>query len=186
MVLQYGYVTLFVVAFPLVPCLALLNNTLELHVDAHKLCYDRRKPSPHSADSIGKWYFFLNVLSKISVITNTMLICFTSSFLEHRTTAAKFIIFVTVEHAMLLAKQIVEDSVPDAEQFVLTLEERFRETASKLFLEIAEDDDDNLEEVAEAVDLTIHKNDFKFGRQVVMSQKGEALGGVVQGAKLVV
>ena len=99
--------------------------------------------------------------------------------------ALVFIIFVTVEHAMLLAKQIVEDSVPDAEAYVMTLEERFRESASKLFLEIAEDDDDDLEEVAEAVDLTVHSNAFRFGSQVP-SQNGDALGGKIQGARLVV
>ena len=86
---------------------------------------------------------------------------------------------------MLLAKQIVEDSVPDAEAYVMTLEERFRESASKLFLEIAEDDDDDLEEVAEAVDLTVHSNAFRFGSQVP-SQNGDALGGKIQGARLVV
>lgn len=37
MVIQYGFINLFVVAFPLAPALALLNNILEVHVDAVKV-----------------------------------------------------------------------------------------------------------------------------------------------------
>ncbi|RHY31801.1 hypothetical protein DYB32_003155 [Aphanomyces invadans] len=37
MVIQYGFVTLFVVAFPLTPVMALANNILEIHVDAFKV-----------------------------------------------------------------------------------------------------------------------------------------------------
>jgi hypothetical protein len=37
MVIQYGFINLFVVAFPLAPLMALLNNVLEVHVDAVKV-----------------------------------------------------------------------------------------------------------------------------------------------------
>ena len=36
MVLQYGFVTLFVSAFPLAPLFALLNNLIEIRLDAYK------------------------------------------------------------------------------------------------------------------------------------------------------
>lgn len=44
MVIQYGFITLFVVAFPLTPLLALANNIAEVHVDSVKvrlLCHCR-------------------------------------------------------------------------------------------------------------------------------------------------
>lgn len=37
LVIQYGFVILFVVAFPLIPLLALVNNVLEVHVDSVKV-----------------------------------------------------------------------------------------------------------------------------------------------------
>jgi anoctamin-1 len=37
LVLQYGFVTIFVAAFPLAPFFALLNNMLEMRLDAKKL-----------------------------------------------------------------------------------------------------------------------------------------------------
>ncbi|XP_076340392.1 anoctamin-7-like isoform X2 [Tachypleus tridentatus] len=36
MVLQFGFVTIFVVAFPLAPLFALLNNITEIRLDARK------------------------------------------------------------------------------------------------------------------------------------------------------
>ncbi|KAE8749817.1 hypothetical protein FOCC_FOCC003555 [Frankliniella occidentalis] len=37
MVLQFGFITIFVAAFPLAPLFALLNNWVEIRLDAHKL-----------------------------------------------------------------------------------------------------------------------------------------------------
>ena len=43
-VLQYGFVTMFVAGFPLAPFFALINNIIEIRVDAynyvHNLRYD--------------------------------------------------------------------------------------------------------------------------------------------------
>jgi hypothetical protein len=38
MVIQFGYCTLFVAAFPLAPLMAVVNNAIESRVDAWKLC----------------------------------------------------------------------------------------------------------------------------------------------------
>lgn len=48
-----GYTTMFVVANPLVPFLALVNNLIEIRVDASKLCYLTQRPQPRSASGIG-------------------------------------------------------------------------------------------------------------------------------------
>jgi hypothetical protein len=44
---------MFVVANPLVPFLALVNNLIEIRVDASKLCYLTQRPQPRSASGIG-------------------------------------------------------------------------------------------------------------------------------------
>lgn len=59
MIDQFGFVTLFFVAFPLGPGLAFLNNLVEPRVDAFKLCFNFRRAEPKLANGIGTWHYFL-------------------------------------------------------------------------------------------------------------------------------
>ena len=45
MVLQFGFITIFVAAFPLAPLFALLNNWVEIRLDAQKFVRDTRSVS---------------------------------------------------------------------------------------------------------------------------------------------
>ena len=55
MVIQYGFITIFVSAFPLAPLFALLNNVFELRLDAKKLLVLHRRPVAHRVRDIGVW-----------------------------------------------------------------------------------------------------------------------------------
>ncbi|XP_055600818.1 anoctamin-1 isoform X2 [Uranotaenia lowii] len=81
MVLQYGFVTIFVAAFPLAPVFALLNNILEMRLDAKKLLTFYRRPVSQRVRDIGIWYRILDSIGKLSVITNGFIIAFTSDFI---------------------------------------------------------------------------------------------------------
>ncbi|XP_076270486.1 anoctamin 1 isoform X2 [Rhynchophorus ferrugineus] len=81
MVLQYGFVTIFVAAFPLAPFFALLNNVLEMRLDAKKLLTFYRRPVSQRVSDIGIWYRILDSIGKLSVITNGFIIAFTSDFI---------------------------------------------------------------------------------------------------------
>ncbi|KAL4720493.1 hypothetical protein ACJJTC_013306, partial [Scirpophaga incertulas] len=81
MVLQYGFVTIFVAAFPLAPLFALINNVLEMRLDARKLLTCYRRPVPQRVTDIGVWYRILDSIGKLSVITNGFIIAFTSEFI---------------------------------------------------------------------------------------------------------
>ena len=52
--IQYGFVTIFVAAFPLAPFFALLNNWVEIRLDAHKFITVFRRPVAERAQDIGK------------------------------------------------------------------------------------------------------------------------------------
>jgi hypothetical protein len=166
MVIQFGVVTLFVVAFPLAPVLAFLNNMLELHVDAFKLVDHRRRPSPHKANSIGTWAYFVNLISKISVLTNVGTIIFTSDVFGRLGTAdskltisERWFLFMVTEHVLLAAKDFVADYVPDKPSVVAVLEKRHAWLVGKVFQGLQVDDNGGFEEIAEKVDLVIHEND---------------------------
>uniref|UniRef100_A0A6M2E3R9 Anoctamin n=1 Tax=Xenopsylla cheopis TaxID=163159 RepID=A0A6M2E3R9_XENCH len=81
MVLQYGFVTIFVAAFPLAPLFALLNNILEMRLDAKKLLTFYRRPVTQRVRDIGVWFRILDSIGKLSVITNGFIIAFTSNFI---------------------------------------------------------------------------------------------------------
>ncbi|XP_020637693.3 anoctamin-7 isoform X2 [Pogona vitticeps] len=81
MVLQFGFITIFVAAFPLAPLFALLNNWVEIRLDAQKFVCEYRRPVAERAQDISVWFFILDVLAQISVIVNAFLIAFTSDFL---------------------------------------------------------------------------------------------------------
>ena len=54
LVIQFGFCTLFVTAFPVAPIFALINNILEVHVDAYKLLTQHRRPIAQASQDIGK------------------------------------------------------------------------------------------------------------------------------------
>ncbi|XP_028306534.1 anoctamin-1 isoform X3 [Gouania willdenowi] len=80
MIIQYGFVTLFVASFPLAPAFALLNNVIEIRLDAAKFVTEVRRPDAVRCKDIGIWFNILCGISKFSVITNAFVISFTSEF----------------------------------------------------------------------------------------------------------
>ncbi|XP_033914041.3 anoctamin-5-like isoform X2 [Acipenser ruthenus] len=81
MVIQFGFITLFVASFPLAPLLALCNNILEVRVDAWKFTTQFRRPVASKAQSIGVWQEILNGVAVLSVVTNAFIVAFTSDMI---------------------------------------------------------------------------------------------------------
>ncbi|XP_041933898.1 anoctamin-6 [Alosa sapidissima] len=81
MVIQFGFVTLFVASFPLAPLLALVNNLLEIRVDAWKMTTQFRRIVPEKAQDIGAWQPILQGVAILAVATNAAIIAFTSDMI---------------------------------------------------------------------------------------------------------
>ena len=77
--------TIFVAAFPLAPFFALLNNWVEIRLDAHKFITVFRRPVAERAQDIGAWFTILDVVSKTAVVTNALLIAITAQFIPIET-----------------------------------------------------------------------------------------------------
>lgn len=69
-VLQFGFITIFVAACPLAPLFALLNNWVEIRLDAHKFVCEYQRPVAERAQNIGVWLNILEILSHMSVTAN--------------------------------------------------------------------------------------------------------------------
>ncbi|NXD28155.1 ANO9 protein, partial [Spelaeornis formosus] len=80
-VIQYSFTTIFVAAFPLAPLLALINNVIEIHMDAIKMVRLRRRMVPRKAKDIGIWLQVLEAIGILAVIGNGLVIAITSDFI---------------------------------------------------------------------------------------------------------
>nr|XP_047139556.1 anoctamin-7 [Hydra vulgaris] len=69
-VLQYGFVTMFIAAFPLAPLIALFTNLIEIRIDAKKLITQFRRPIAMLEKGIGVWYNILVTVTATAVQPN--------------------------------------------------------------------------------------------------------------------
>eukprot|EP00937_MAST-01D_sp_MAST-1D-sp2_P007502 g7502.t1 len=164
MVLQYGYVVLFVAANPLTPALALFNNIIEFHVDSYKLVCIHRRPWPYAASDIGQWAVFMDLLSSISVVTNLGVVIVTSDvFTKHwpMSVTSRFFIFMVAEHLLLSIKWAIAEIIPDTPLWVSHLHRRHDFITQRL-KGLTSTHDDDLHEEAEVVDVMLHDNSFRF------------------------
>lgn len=60
-------------AFPLAPFFALLNNVVEIRLDAYKWITQMRRPLAERVEDIGAWYGILQGITYTSVVTNVMI-----------------------------------------------------------------------------------------------------------------
>lgn len=81
MVIQFSFTTIFVAAFPLAPLLALLNNIIEIRLDAIKMVSLERRLVPTKANDIGVWTDVLEAISALAVIANGLVIGISSDFI---------------------------------------------------------------------------------------------------------
>lgn len=88
MVMQYGYLALFSVAWPLAGCCFLVNNIVELRSDALKIAISCKRPIPWRADSIGPWLTALGFLSWLGSITSGAIVYLCSHRSQHGPEAA--------------------------------------------------------------------------------------------------
>jgi len=94
-VLQFGFITIFVAAFPLAPLFALLNNWLEIRLDAHKFVCETRRPVTEKCQDIGVWFKILDALAQLAVISNV------------RTTIWAFLVVVSINEVNLHRARLV-------------------------------------------------------------------------------
>jgi len=93
---QFGYVTLFVAAFPLAPLFAFISNYAEIRTDGYKLLFTYQRFEPYGAEDIGLWQQIFTYTVVIAVITNAGIVCFTSGVLDTTSTTRIWIFFCII------------------------------------------------------------------------------------------
>ncbi|KAG0221529.1 hypothetical protein BGW41_006726 [Actinomortierella wolfii] len=124
-VIQFGFCTLFVTSFPVAPAFALINNLIDLRMEAFRLLTQYRRPIAFRAQDIGVWEKIMEFISFTSVITNAAIIAFSSLWVKqnifvdylHATTegellAARLGFILVFEHVVFLFKVILRSAIP--------------------------------------------------------------------------
>lgn len=149
MALQFGYAVLFVAAFPLAPLMAFANNYTEIRIDMWKYGAVRRRAEPRKAEDIGSWESILTLMATLAVVTNSALVCFTGTFLDGYPTATRWLIFVCMEHGIIILKEVLALILPDVPDEVQMQLDRSEFISGKLLdddkdeIDISDDEDED-------------------------------------------
>jgi len=111
MVINFGYITLFCVAFPLGPLVYWLSNLVEIKVDSYKFLNFSKRPFPERAENIGIWEFILKFITTASIFTNVALVVFHNTML-----APTWLVFVLLEHAMIGIVAFLQSYIADKDE----------------------------------------------------------------------
>jgi hypothetical protein len=110
--IQFGYVTFFVAAFPMAPLFALFSNYLMIRIEAVNFLRNMRRPMPLTTENIGAWNGIFQIISIISVITNSGIICFTANpnLADY---SDSFVAFLAIQYILFVLMAAAAYFVPD-------------------------------------------------------------------------
>lgn len=163
--IQFGYLSLFVAAFPLAPLMALANNYVSIHADVYRLLNMMRRPVPLPSSDIGNWQEVMTILAIIAVVTNSALLCFImENVFDSYSWRTRLWIFVAMQYVIFSSMYVVQLAVPDVPSDVNLQHERAKLLAAKIVDRVADEDEDpGVDEVAlESFKLTVHAQDTKL------------------------
>ena len=124
MVIQYGLVSMFVSSFPLLPIIAFCETTLEIRVDAYKLCLTTRRPFPTGAQGIGVWQHYLNCLTRLALVMNTALYLFTADNCTSWPLETKLVVFFGSSLTLCLVFELILRGFPDVPSWISNIQRR--------------------------------------------------------------
>ncbi|CAI5709652.1 unnamed protein product [Hyaloperonospora brassicae] len=82
MTVQFGFVVMFSMLWPLMPAACMLVNALKTRGDGFRLCRTNRRPLPRKAGGIGEWNNILHVIALTGVLVNIGLIFISTGAME--------------------------------------------------------------------------------------------------------
>lgn len=128
MAIQFGYVSLFCMAFPLSPLLALINNVIEIKVDLSNLVYDHQRPIPRGATGLGVWVNIFEQWTTFAVVVNIGLysFCTNDAMQNFKSEIGCFAFFGGLSIVLLLVVTGLRAAIDDEKQSIKDHLERQR------------------------------------------------------------
>jgi hypothetical protein len=137
MCVQFGYLALFGVAWPLVPLGFLLNNWLELRGDFFKLARENQRPPPIRADSIGPSLLGLDFLAWMGTLSTAAIVHIYRGNMEEVHLSSLLLTVFIAEQAYLAIRFIAATAMQKIFAETLYQEEICRHAVRKDFYEMS-------------------------------------------------
>lgn len=122
--IQFGFVTLFAMSFPLLPIIAWITNLCEIQVDKTKLMYLSKRPNPVSTSGIENWYYIFEFIAFVSIFTNVAILVYTSNSYFELDTYDKTVLYMSLVFFYIMVKLIITRTIPDYSKKVSQLQKR--------------------------------------------------------------
>lgn len=103
LILEYSFLLLFGISFPMAFPLALLSDIAQTHIDKFKFFYLMRRPVPKSARNIGTWNNILNVVNYAGIFVSSAIVVYTMNFFDYESTKNSGSNIPKVSHFFLLS-----------------------------------------------------------------------------------
>lgn len=138
-IMLIGYVSLFVVALPGAPLIALIYNWASLKGDVFSLIHTYRKPIHlENSKGIGLWKDLFNLLSIFTTITNAAIVIFTLDLFINWSLSDKFLLFIGVQWFIFMLQYYLTISEPKLPEVVRIQKKRANFITKKLILKVAD------------------------------------------------
>jgi len=138
-VIQFGYMSLFVTAFPAAAAVALVSNIISIKGKAWKLLNVHQRPAPVAAEDIGQFQSLLLFTAICAVITNAALTVFTMNVLDSFSDSFRFWIFIGFQWICFSAQAIIMEAIPDEPEEIVFHKRRAVHLESKIIDRVEDD-----------------------------------------------
>ncbi|TMW65934.1 hypothetical protein Poli38472_003699 [Pythium oligandrum] len=81
-IVQFGFVVMFSMLWPLMPVACMIVNALKVRGDGFRICRTLKRPFPRKAGGVGEWHTMLHVLACTGVIVNIGLVFISTGAME--------------------------------------------------------------------------------------------------------
>jgi len=150
--IQFGYLTFFVGALPILPVIAFAANVVEMRVDGHKLLREHRCPASTGASNIGMWQSVFISYGMAAVVSNSAIIFFSTDLIGTGdvTNASQVWFFFIFQYSVYAGMFLVAILVEDVPVSVTTQLERQEFFKTKVMAKLVSGGSDVLERFRDA------------------------------------
>lgn len=128
-IVQFSFIIMFSISFPLAPFFAVLHNHLRRRIDLHNVLTQFKRPFAIQAQDIGMWENWAKAITYFAVLLNACTIAFSSVYFEENYLhffgtdssaewASRLFFILAYEHVILFVKLLAHYFIPETPEDV--------------------------------------------------------------------